>query len=98
MRAKRMLGERPARLGHADLVARVTERQAQTPTARISAAVTSAPRRGAADGALCALILGSDGWRAARVAQGGGFSQAAADPTVSAVPARNGAATCHKPR
>ena len=84
MRAQRLLGERrPLRIGHDDLVARVTALQADSPTARVAAAIRAAPADADGHQPLSVLLLGEHGWRGCVPIQEGCFSRAAAKRRVN---------------
>jgi len=78
IRARRMLGA-PKRLplDHESFVAKIFERQAATPTARLATGVKDSAPVGETDSAAT-LIKGADGWRGARAAQDGCFNRAVA--------------------
>ncbi len=78
IRARRMLGAlQRLRLDHESFVAKISERQIATPTARMASDVKKAPQVGEADSAAT-LLGGADGWRGARAAQDGCFNRAVA--------------------
>ena len=83
LRARRLLDRQPAPLGLPALLDRLAAQRAASPTVIASAQAPAVLHGETQTEALCVLILGKPGWRAARQVQHGCFNRAVAAHRVN---------------